>query len=646
MGVKNVFRRLHRLEPIPVPLLRGIGVPKRCFMSRHPRNAIRSLALVLALQPVVAAAQNFGNVPANSVIGRGASPVGGGPAQAIPFSQLIATMLSGPLTVPSVNTNSIVFAGSTSGTATLSAQNVAGAANIKLPTTSGTLADSASSPLALDPVSGVLTCPTCATTASAGAAAFVASRAIAAGLDLHISNVIQTGGYALPGDGGGAIFQNVGTTPFIDSFIASGTIAGGSGCTNGTYFGVGPSGGTGPGLFAVVTVAGSVVTAVNFAGSPGNAYSVNDVLTLPSAVIGCSNASITVTGVTFPQASFIDSVGTHFQYIPDQAAVPNVKQFGAKGDWNGVDGAATDNFISVQAAVRYATYKSTTSFDAGGFWGGRVVIPSGSYMLCGATTASLIVPNGIILEGASPIGSTLKMCNTFNPAVHFIELCDPNWHFACFNSMLHNLELMVDRSVSAANTVAVVHTNAAQDFGGLSYVYIYAGQRSCSWFEKGFGGASQVIYDHVSCTAAGSNIMMRFGNSVASGLNYGSTNLDLKNLVLGGPSSGTLQTQPGILLQGGFYTVENVHCEEIPVCIEIGIPASGNGDQVSIRNVNAGGGGGGSACTGTIQLDSTNVPGNTQISQVPGGSCTNVVTNSQSGGTNRTAAIVLPVTFP
>jgi len=48
---------------------------------------------------------------------------------------------------------------------------------------------------------------------------------------------------------------------------------------------------------------------------------------------------------------------------------------------------------------------------------------------------------------------------------------------------------------------------------------------------------------------------------------------------------------------------------------------------------------------GTINLQSGNNPGNTIIGQVPAGSCTNVVSNSQPGGTSRGTPITTDITF-
>jgi hypothetical protein len=73
------------------------------------------------------------------------------------------------LGVPTSLQGTLGFAGLTSGTATVTAQATAGNPTLTLPNTSGTLADSASSPLVLSAITGNLTCPTCVTSTGGGA---------------------------------------------------------------------------------------------------------------------------------------------------------------------------------------------------------------------------------------------------------------------------------------------------------------------------------------------------------------------------------------------------------------------------------------------------------------------------------------------
>lgn len=607
------------------------------------RSLIAAALLIAGITPAIA--QTFPTIPSQTVIGRTA--FGPGPAQAIPFSQLAASFCStvtltvkGCLPPPGATTGRY-YGDNLTWNALPSQQIVQG---------TGVTATGACSGTALN----------CTINATAATQYVVPSRAAAAASDLSALSSIQTLGYATPGDGGGATFKNIGSAPFIDSYITSFTIQGGSGYTNGgPYYGNLFQISGKPYAIGTVTVAGGAITAVNIQYTPSNQCAVGDVLSFIGSAAataspanglpaGGTGASITVTGCSTPIASFTDSAGNRWQYVPD--GFPNVKQFGARGDWDGVDASATDDFNAIQSASWFAGFKSVTSFDGGGYWGGKVIFPSGSYMAGCSGTKSLVVANAVTFEGPSETGAQIKLCNTFSPATHFIEICDPNWHFACFGSRIKYMSLFADRNFGVTGGIVVVHTNNVQDFGGLDTVHIYAGQRGCIHFEEGYGGASTVSVQNVSCNGASTNtFMMRFGNSAASLLAYGTTFFQIKNIVIGGPSScaPTCQTAPAILLQGGgFFDIAGVHCENAGEnCITVDIPASANSHMVRLHNINAGWGAPATPCTGTIYLTAANEPGNTIIGMVPPGSCANVVLNGQPAGTNRTAAIVLDMVF-
>jgi hypothetical protein len=486
-----------------------------------------------------------------------------------------------------------------------------------------------------------------APTVISNSAPLIPSRANAATLNLTAYAVVQTQGYATPGDGGRAYFKNVGAAPFTDSMVTTKSITAGSGCTNGTYFGVPPSGGTGRGLFAVVTVAGNIVTAVDFTYSPGNAYTVGDVLALPSSVIGCSNASITVTGVSAPLGSFTDTVGTHFQIVNDFAVL--VTQFGCKGDWDGTDAGSTDNFACMKAAAHFTNFPSLTNQSQGGHWGGRLRVPNGSYMICGTGTESLEIPQGVIFEAASYQAATIEGCATWGGSTNMVELCDPNWHFTCFGAEARDIIFRLPQSAAlTTNTTAVLHSNNDQDFGGVNNVYIYSGQRTALAYETGFGGASTFVINHLSVSANSGQPQVRIGSAAGSGLiNVGSTNVLLSDLALGGGSTGPpSQTGPGVVIFGGITDTTNVHCEQMPVCIEYQDPTGAGQHIHRADGINAGSGAPSPTCTGVIQLDSTNTPGNLLISRVMIGSCSQTLTNGQSGGTSipNGVPIVKPIT--
>jgi hypothetical protein len=85
-----------------------------------------------------------------------------------------------------------------------------------------------------------------------------------------------------------------------------GTITGGSGYINGTYFGVPLTGGTGTGAAATVVVAAGVVSLVTIT-DPGCQYVVGDVLSATAVSLGGATAG---SGLAIPVAAVTNSSGT------------------------------------------------------------------------------------------------------------------------------------------------------------------------------------------------------------------------------------------------------------------------------------------------------------------------------------------------
>jgi hypothetical protein len=495
----------------------------------------------------------------------------------------------------------------------------------------------------------------CVSAGAAGSNIVFPSRAAAVALDLTGFTAIATLGYATPGDGGGSVFLNIGSAPFIDSFITTFTITGGSGYTDGgPYYGNIFQVGTKPFAIGTVTVSGGAFTAVDISGTPSNLCAVGDVLPfiVSAAAVGGVNGgmpaggtggSITVTGCSTPLGSFTDAAGNRWQIVPQPWA--NIKQFSAKGDWNGTDASATDNFNAIQAALWFASFKSSTSFDSGGFWGGRVDVPQGSYMALGTGLKPLIVPNGVEMWGGT-IGSTIKFGTAWDTATVQMTLGDTNWHFACFNNSLHHMELRSD-----SGTAYMVYSSCGQDFAGLYQTYIYGNgnsARPCLHYEKGYGGASTFVVRDLSCSANSNSPQVQIGNTIASGMNVGTTMVELTNFVMGGNSgpTGNHQTAHALTIHGGFVNVNRFHFESTGGGIRVAVGATGNAETITINNVNGGGLAVHAPCTGMITLDGVNTPGNTVISQVQtSGTCTHVVENGQAGGTNYDLAIKQPAYF-
>jgi hypothetical protein len=609
---------------------------------KHIRSLIAAALLIAGITPAIA--QTFPTVPSQTVIGRTA--FGTGPAQAIPFSQLAASFCStvtltvkGCLPAPGATTGRY-FGDNLSWNAVSPQQIVQGTGVTATGTCSGTSLN-------------------CTISATAATQYVLPSRAAAAASDLSALSSIQTLGYATPGDGGGATFKNIGSGPFIDSYITSFTITGGSGYTNGgPYYGNLFSDGAKPFAIGLVTVAGGAFTAVDVSGTPGGQCAVGDVLAFvgSAAAVAAPNSgmpaggtggSITVTGCSPPLGSFTDAVGNRFQIVTPNGA--NAFQFGAKGDWNGVDAGTTDNFNSLQALFWYAGFKSSYSYDGGGFWGGIAHIPQGSFMACGTGLKPLIVPNGVRVVGAHGTASAIKFCTTWDVGTYQVTLGDNNWHFACFNPSLYHLALRSD-----SGTQYMVYSSCGQDYAGVYQTYIYSngagGTRPCIHYEKGFGGATVFVIRDVSCSANSNSAQIWIGNTIASTMNLGSTMVEITNISAGANSgpTGNHQTQTSLLIQGGFVNVNRYHFEATAGGITVDVGVTGNAEHITIQNVNGGGLPVYAPCPGMITLTGINVLGNTTISQVQGASaaCAGItVLNGQVGGVNYTSAIRQPAHF-
>jgi len=573
------------------------------------KQITRALAFVLALLPALAAAQTFPTIPSQTVIGRTA--FGPGPAQAIPFAQLSAQFcsnftltLKGCVPPPGPTTGRYLSDDIAVPWKALPTQQVVAGAGVTL---NGTCAGNAIN---------------CTVNATAATQYVLPSRAAAAASDLSALSSIQTLGYATPGDGGGAVFKNVGTSPFIDSHVTSGAIsAAGTGYTNGTYRYVFFSGGTGYNFIATVVVSGTVVTAVSCIEGCGQAFTAGDVLTAANTQIGGTGSGFTytVSTVAAPKASFTDGAGNHWQYVVDAGNFINARQFGVKADFAGVDATATDDTLSIQAALRFARFTVYARQDLGGtFSSTTVVMPGGSALFCDTLT----VYGAVQLRGQGPMNSALKGCDSGIPAANnVIRLGDPSAEVACFGVQIADINIVVNAAAAANAGTYILFSNCAQQFKAISNVSVYAGKRGCLRYEVGFGGAANFdVYDFL-CTMNPAGV-----TAEAIYVGGGTTLFSFINTIIEGTFTGV-----GYNIQGGQVTIKGFHSEGIGNPIVVNQTVATHSTTV----MHATGGGG---CNDLITLTVTNTIGNFAMYDiVKQGVCTNVVKNNQPAGSNRAA---------
>lgn len=417
-----------------------------------------------------------------------------------------------------------------------------------------------------------------------GISPILPSRAIAATLDLSAFSAVTTQGYATPGDGGGAVFKNISSSPFQDSFVSSLTITNaGSGCTNGTYLGVYYGGGTGEGIIGSVTVSGGVVTAISVT-TYGNRYTVGDTLN-QNGFFTCSTTDpvFTVAALSTPSGSFTDAAGNRFQIVAENGNTANVLQFGAKCDWHHStgDAGATDDTTAIQNALNYGyggAGKAVQGYvGAGGVAGMKILLPTGYCM-----TSSLTVPCYVMLIGPGPWSGGPKARDNLDASINYINVGDRFTHQACFGAGLYDMNIYPGSGAANSGTY-MVYTNNVQQHTFMSRVTISGGNRGAIFIEDGWGGAAMLGFDQIE---AGSG---QTATPVIR-LAYSTAIVTLTNVIV--ENGGTFCHYPtactGVAIINGYVRVAGFHSEGIAYPINI---FNGNPQGISsFRNLTCGAG--------------------------------------------------------
>lgn len=462
-------------------------------------------------------------------------------------------------------------------------------------------------------------CPTCVTASSQ--APIFASRTAAEAADLSVFPAVTTLGYASAGDGGGATFKNVGTSPFVEQSVQACTsIVGGSGYTAGTYRAVPLTGGTGQNAIALVVVTGTTVSSVTITNWGGNGFTANDVLSATAANIGGTGTGFScVATVNAALGSFIDSVGTHFQIVRDASGTNNVLQFGVKMDSQGA-GSGTDATASLFNALQYAGLQATpgATVDDGGSTGSRMIVPAGSASIC-PTTKPFQIPFGVKFEGANVWSTSLNLCPGFaNTSQDIFDLGDPQSHLACFGTQVSNMTVFATSVGATANT-PIFFSNCIQQMNAFYRVVIYSGARSCIELTTGYGGAATIGLEQIECDP---NAAINSSPGIAFA-GFGSTILKLKDVNVETGGAGNAPFAGVQISTGGILDIDGFHTEGI----EFGIVNALGGAIVdgSVRIHNATGG---SGCTDLVLKQSSAASGDMVVGTAFPNGCTNTVTTS------------------
>lgn len=484
------------------------------------------------------------------------------------------------------------------------------------------------------------------------------SRAVAVTLNLSAFSSVHTLGYAVPGDGGEATFQNIATAPFLDTIVSTGTVSanGTSGCTNGTDFGVQFSGGTGALFEATVTVAGGVVTLIQQTGvSPG--YTVGNVLTAavgasPGGIAGCTGAvTWTITGLVVSSGSFSDTASNHWQIVMPAAGI-DARAFGVKFDYTqaGGDALATDNYANFVNVYNFAGAQLGGIFARGGTVGGHVLLARGGAMFCGGGNKALMQPYGVTVTGQGDMATVLKPCDAWGTSANMYELCNSQSHLSCFQTMFESAQIFVtitqEFGSSAVQSLATVFSNNCQQENcGLRNAQIFSSAcRQAYMLTNGYGGASFIdALNAVSLVGGVSNANCGGNASPLMSINVPGAAVTVNKLTLSALSAsfGGPRTN-GLAVSGGLVEIHGLTSENVTTPGTQNITGSLEVGSVWLQDIV-----GDQGCVWFWTLASTNTPNNFAVAgPMRVNSCTSgIVANGQPGGSSMTAPQVLPKNF-
>lgn len=336
------------------------------------------------------------------------------------------------------NANGILYLnGITSGQAQLQAQSAQGTPILLIPTVSGTLVSSVSSPLSLNSGTGIVSCTTCATSSGGGAITGVAPIAVSAGGAVSLNNTAVTPNpygsatasptFTVDAQGRLTTAANVTITPAVGSITGLGTgVAtalginiGSAGAfttfngAHGTPSSITLTNGTGLPISTGLTGAGTgVLTALGVNVGTAGSFVVNGgALGTPSSGVG-TNFTGTAAGLT------AGSVTTNANLTGAVTSVGNATSLGSFTSAN-LLGALTDETGS--GAAVFGTSPILSTVDARGTWttGTSWTLPA--HTLGGTISGGGNQINNVVIGTSTPLAgsfTTLTASTSVSSPVH------------------------------------------------------------------------------------------------------------------------------------------------------------------------------------------------------------------------------------
>jgi hypothetical protein len=159
----------------------------------------------------------------------------------------------------------------------------------------------------------------------------------------------------------------------------------------------------------------------------------------------------------------------------------------------------------------------------------------------------------------------------------------------------------------------MVYSNSVQQVDVLDRVAIYAGRRRCLTLETGYGGAALLGVQNLECTPGTGSVNMGIL------VNYGTTLVNMRNVHVEASSAPGIS---GVVVTGGFLTVNGFHTEGITTGVETNIPGSTTNGFVRLFDLT-----GGNGCTNLVLRQGASAANTVYVSGLTPNGCTNTMNN-------------------
>jgi hypothetical protein len=464
----------------------------------------------------------------------------------------------------------------------------------------------------------------------------IPSRAVATTLDLHTLGLIQTGGYAAGGDGGGGHYVQVGSQSFCGPYTDTSAFQDSVGtwfklseplefnirqfgAKQDSVYGVSGTDDTAAVQSAFRCAGVQTGAGDDVGGGAGKTVRVPAGWSLISSVVTIPN-QVPVVGVCpicngFDMATAF-ATNTHFFILGDQFTQTDVAASQSRGSAGNLTLNASSQWY--RGGTIYLLHPQVPAIYSASTNTGVNFTFSGTDRFGNAQTDTIAGPAAGGVANSTKFWSTITQASTNGATGGNVSIGFPQ--IATFGTRLENLELFsgninatqfstsVNNPSSPTPTAgllgnAMAYSNSAQHTGGVKNVKIFAGNRNALFIEMGVGGASNITIDDLesfnqgncgSCASNNSQIKLAYNGDILVPLN---------RIVMGGPGAGGGVAAKGIEVDGGRVQIFNSHAEGMAIGHFISFSSINTGSVV-MQNIT-----GGSAMTDSILIDNL-VPSN------------------------------------